>query len=60
MRRILSRNKFAFLEPLHLDQVGTGRNHQGFDRRVEIAVFLQQARQLLPQRAFFLVGHRHR
>jgi hypothetical protein len=57
---LVAQDKFAFLQPLHLDQVGTRRNHQGFNRRIEIAVFLQQARQLLSQRAFFLVGHRHR
>ena len=33
---------------------------QGRDRDVEVAVLLLQARQLLPQLAFFLFGHRHR
>jgi hypothetical protein len=33
---------------------------QGGDRGVEIAVLLLQTRQLLPQLAFFFLGHRHR
>jgi hypothetical protein len=45
---------------LYLNKVGTGRGHEGRYGRVEVAVFLQQARQQLPQRAFFLVGHCHR
>ena len=33
---------------------------QGGDRGVEVAVLLLQPRQLLPQLAFFLFGHRRR
>jgi hypothetical protein len=33
---------------------------QGGDRGVEVAVLLLQARQLLPQLAFFVLGHCHR
>jgi hypothetical protein len=33
---------------------------QGGDRGIKIAVLLLHARQLLPQLAFFVLGHRHR
>jgi hypothetical protein len=33
---------------------------QSGDRGIEVAVLLLQARQLLPQLAFFVFGHRHR
>jgi len=56
----VAQNQLALLQALHLDQVGPRRGNQRADGRIEIAVFLQQARQLFPQRAFFLVGHRHR
>ena len=52
--------ELALLEPLHLEQVGPQRPLQGGDRGVEVAVLLLQPRQLLPQLAFFLFGHRHR
>ena len=57
---LVAQHELALLQALHLDQVGAGRGGQGRDRRIEIAMLLLQARQLLTQRAFFLVGHCHR
>jgi hypothetical protein len=57
---LVAKDQFAFLQPLYLDKVRTRGRNKSRDGRVEIAVFLQQARQLLPQRAFFLVSHCHR
>src|SRR5262249_40375967 len=57
---LVAQDELPFLQSLDLNKVGAGRGHQGRYRRVEVAVFLQQARQLLSQRAFFLVGHCHR
>ena len=51
---LVAQHQLALLQPLHLDQVGAGRHRQGGDRGVEVAVFLLQARQLLPQLAFFV------
>jgi hypothetical protein len=52
--------ELALLEPLHLQEVRAGRRLQGKDGGVEVAVLLLQPRQLLPQLAFFLFGHRYR
>src|SRR4029079_13768693 len=57
---LVAKDELPLLQSLYLNEVGTGRGDQGRYRRVEVAVFLQQARQLLPQRAFFLVSHCHR
>ena len=57
---LVAQHEFAFFKPLHLDQVGTGRRHQRLDRGIEVAMLLLQARQLLAQRNFFVVVHRHR
>src|SRR5262249_34404124 len=57
---LVAQDELALLQSLYLNEVGTGRGHQGRYRRVEVTVFLQQARQLLPQSAFFFVVHRHR
>src|SRR5665647_2641132 len=57
---LVAQHQLALLQALHLDQVGAGRGGQGRDRRVEVAVLLLQARQLLAQRAYFLVGHCYR
>ena len=57
---LVAQHQLAFLQPLHLDQIGGGRRPQGRDRGIEVAMLLLQARQLLPQRTFFLSGHRHR
>src|SRR6478672_12060621 len=57
---LVAQDELPLLQSLYLNEVGTGRGNQGRDGRVEVAVFLQQARQLLPQRAFFLVSHCHR
>ena len=52
--------QLALFQTLYLDQVGAGGLLKGGDRRVEVAVLLLQARQFVPQLAFFLFGHRHR
>src|SRR5882672_11729580 len=52
--------ELALLEPLHLQQVGAGRDFESRDGHIEVAMLLLQPRQLLPQLAFFLFGHRHR
>ena len=57
---LVTQDQFALLQPLYLDKVRAGGSNKSRNGRVEIAVFLQQARQLLPQRAFFLVSHCHR
>jgi len=57
---LVAQHQLAFLQPLYLDQIGGGRRRQGRDRGVKVAVLLLQARQLLPQLAFFIFGHRHR
>src|SRR5262245_32779730 len=57
---LVPQDELTLLEALYLNKVGTGRGNQGSNRRVEVTVFLQQARQLLPQRAFFFVSHCHR
>jgi hypothetical protein len=56
----VAEHQFALFQALHLNEVGTWRGGQRSDSGVEVAMFLLQARQLLPQRAFFLVGHCHR
>src|SRR5882672_1352063 len=52
--------ELALLEPLHLQQVGAGRDFESRDGRIEVTMLLLQPRQLLPQLAFFLFAHRHR
>src|SRR5215472_14967798 len=52
--------ELALLQSLNLQQIRTRRMLQGGDRGIEVAVLLLQARQLLPQLAFFVFGHRHR
>src|SRR5262249_30250463 len=56
----VAQDQLALLEPLHLEQVRAWGVLQGRDRGVEVTVLLLQARQLLPQLAFFVLGHRHR
>jgi hypothetical protein len=60
VRDAIAQIQLAFLKPLHLQQVGAGRNFESRDGRIEVAMLLLQPRQLLPQLAFFLFGHRHR
>src|SRR5690606_12033190 len=52
--------QFALFKPLDLDEVRSGRQRQCVDRGIEVAMLLLEARQLLPQLAFFLVRHCHR
>ena len=49
--------ELPFLQPLNLELVGPGRVLQGRNRRVEVAVLLLQARQLVLQLPFFLFCH---
>ena len=56
----IAQDELALFESLDLQQIGARRVLQGGDRGIEIAMLLLQARQLLPQLAFFLFGHRHR
>ena len=49
--------QLALLQPLDLQDVGTGRDLQRLDRGVEVAVLLQQARKLRAELAFFLACH---
>ena len=60
MRNAVAQVELALLQPLYLQQVGARRVLQGGDRGIKIAVLLLHARQLLPQLAFFVLGHRHR
>ena len=57
---LVAQDQLALFQPLHLNQVGAGRQGQGRNRGVEVAVFLLQARQLLAQCAFVVVVHLHR
>ena len=59
-RDAVAQVKLALLEALDLQDIRAGRVLQGGDGGVEIAMLLLQARQLLPQVAFFLLSHRHR
>ena len=52
--------ELALFQPLDLKQVRPRRVLQGHNGGVQVAVLLLQARQLLPQVAFFLLGHCHR
>ena len=56
----VAQDELALLEALDLQQIGARRVLQSGDRGIEVAVLLLQARQLLPQLAFFVFGHRHR
>jgi hypothetical protein len=49
--------QLAFLQPLNLDDVGTGRFLQCSNRGVEVAMLLQEVRKLGPKLAFFLFRH---
>ena len=52
--------QLALLEALNLQQI---RARRGFERRnssIEVAVLLQEPRQLRPQLTFFLFSHRNR
>jgi len=60
MGNAVAQVELALLQPLHLQQVGARRVLQCRDRGIKIAVLLLHARQLLPQLAFFVLGHRHR
>src|SRR5258708_807701 len=59
-RNPVAQIELALLEPLNLEQVRSRCVLQGQDGHVQVAVLLMQARQLLPQVAFFLLGHCHR
>ena len=50
-------DQLALLQPLDLQDVGAGRYLQRLDRGVEVAMFLQQARKLPAEFAFFLACH---
>src|SRR5260370_1328126 len=52
--------ELALFQPLDLQHVRPRGVLEGQNRGVEVAVLLQQARQLLPQVALFLLGHCHR
>ena len=52
--------QLAFLQPLHLQQIGARRVVQGFDGDIEVTMFLPQARELRSEVAFFRVFHRRR
>jgi len=49
--------QLALLQPLQPQQIGRGRLMQRIDRRVEIAVFLLQPRELGFEFALIFVGH---
>jgi len=50
--------QLALLQPLDLDNVGARQPFQRRDRGIEVAMVLQQAPQLRPKLALFLVCHR--
>jgi hypothetical protein len=52
--------QFAFFETLNLQQIGARRVFECRDSGIEVAVLLQELRQLLSQIAFFFFGHRYR
>jgi hypothetical protein len=56
----VAQHELAFFQALHLNDIGARRHRQSGDRGVEVAVFLLQARQLLPQLTFVVLRHRHR
>jgi hypothetical protein len=56
----VAQDELALFQALDLQKIGAWRVLQSGDRDIEVAVLLLQARQLLPQLAFFLFGHRHR
>jgi hypothetical protein len=49
--------QFAFLQPLQPQQIRRRRLMQRIDRRVEVAVFLLEAREFGGEFALILVGH---
>src|SRR6187397_614969 len=49
--------QLALFQPLDLQNIGTGRRFERSDRSIEVAVLLQEARQLVAKLAFFLFGH---
>ncbi len=57
---LVAQHQLALLQPLHLNEIGTRRQSERRNRRVEVAVLLLQARQLFAQRALFFAGHRYR
>ena len=54
----VAQEKFALFQPLNLEQIGAGRDLEGFDGGVEVAMLLLQARKLCAELAFFLCCHR--
>ena len=50
--------ELALLQALHLQNVGPARILERRDGGIEVAMFLQEPRQLRAELAFFLVGHR--
>src|SRR4051812_14335766 len=54
----VTQDELALLEPLDLQDVGSGQSLQRFDRDIEVAMLLPQPRKLSPQLDFFLFGHR--
>src|SRR6266480_6741157 len=57
-RNPVAQAEFVFLEALDLQFVRSRRAFQRFDRSIEVAMFLLQARQGRAELAFFLSGHR--
>ena len=53
----VAQEELPLLQPLHLQQVGTRRALKRLDRGIEVAMLLQQTRQLRSELAFFLSGH---
>src|SRR6267154_3120095 len=51
--------QLAFLQALNLQQVSARRVFERRNSGIEVAVLLQEPRQLLAQLAFFLFGHRY-
>ena len=49
--------QLALFEPLDLKNVGPRGGFQRPDRGIEVAVFLEEARQLSAELAFFLTCH---
>jgi len=49
--------QLALFQALHLQQIRARRNLQGLDRGVEVAMLLEEARQLGAELAFFISRH---
>ena len=53
----VAQDELALLEPLDLQEVRARRNLKRLDRRIEVAMLLEEPRQLGAELAFFLFCH---